>query len=66
MGQLQPGALVERSGEGNSIATIVWHLAGNLESRCTDFLTAEGRSPGATGTRSSRSGMCRPQTTGSI
>ena len=28
--------------EGNSIAIIVWHLAGNLASRYTDFLTTDG------------------------
>lgn len=27
---------------GNSIATIVWHLAGNFVSRFTDFLTTDG------------------------
>ena len=27
---------------GNSIAVIVWHLAGNLASRFTDFLTTDG------------------------
>ncbi len=27
---------------GNSIAIICWHLAGNLRSRFTDFLTADG------------------------
>lgn len=28
--------------EGNSVAIIVWHLAGNLASRYTDFLTTDG------------------------
>lgn len=28
--------------ESNSVATIVWHIAGNLESRFTDFLTTDG------------------------
>jgi uncharacterized damage-inducible protein DinB len=32
-------------GGGNSIAVIVWHLAGNLKSRFTDFLTADGEKP---------------------
>ena len=27
---------------GNSIATLVWHVSGNLKSRFTDFLTADG------------------------
>ena len=30
---------------GNSIAAIVWHVAGNLESRFTDFRTADGEKP---------------------
>ena len=29
-------------GGGNSIATICWHVAGNLRSRFTDFLTTDG------------------------
>ncbi len=32
-------------GGGNSIATICWHIAGNLRSRFTDFLTADGEKP---------------------
>jgi uncharacterized damage-inducible protein DinB len=31
--------------EGNSIATIVKHMAGNMRSRWTDFLTADGEKP---------------------
>ena len=30
------------SPESNSVATLVWHIAGNLESRFTDFLTSDG------------------------
>ena len=30
---------------GNSIVSIVWHLAGNLESRFTDFRTSDGEKP---------------------
>jgi uncharacterized damage-inducible protein DinB len=30
---------------GNSIAVICWHLAGNLRSRFTDFLTSDGEKP---------------------
>jgi len=30
---------------GNSIVTIVWHLAGNLESRFTDFRISDGEKP---------------------
>jgi len=36
----QPG----QSG-GNSLATICWHVSGNLESRFTDFLTSDGEKP---------------------
>jgi uncharacterized damage-inducible protein DinB len=30
---------------GNSLATICWHIAGNLQSRFTDFLTTDGEKP---------------------
>jgi uncharacterized damage-inducible protein DinB len=30
---------------GNSIATICWHIAGNLKSRFTDFLSSDGEKP---------------------
>jgi len=30
---------------GNSLATICWHVAGNLESRFTDFLLSDGEKP---------------------
>ena len=30
---------------GNAIAVMVWHLAGNLASRFTDFLTSDGEKP---------------------
>jgi hypothetical protein len=30
---------------GNSVAIIVWHIAGNLKSRFTDFLTSDGEKP---------------------
>jgi len=33
------------SPEGNSIATLVKHLAGNMRSRFTDFLTSDGEKP---------------------
>lgn len=33
------------AGGGNSIATICWHVAGNLRSRFTDFLTSDGEKP---------------------
>ena len=31
--------------EGNSLATICWHVSGNLQSRFTDFLTSDGEKP---------------------
>ena len=36
---------VPAPGGGNSIAAIVWHVAGNLESRFTDFRTSDGEKP---------------------
>jgi uncharacterized damage-inducible protein DinB len=30
---------------GNSIAVVCWHMAGNLRSRFTDFLTSDGEKP---------------------
>ena len=30
---------------GNSLATICWHVSGNLTARFTDFLTADGEKP---------------------
>lgn len=45
LGQLEPAQLLTGSGHDNSIATIVWHIAGNLESRFTDFLTTDGEKP---------------------
>ena len=32
-------------GNGNSLATICWHVAGNLQSRFSDFLTSDGEKP---------------------
>lgn len=43
--QLPDDQLVDAAGVSNSIATIVWHLAGNLTSRFTDFLTSDGEKP---------------------
>jgi hypothetical protein len=37
--------LVRASPESLSIAMIVWHVSGNLESRFTDFLTTDGEKP---------------------
>jgi hypothetical protein len=39
--------LVSRTpgGESNSVAVVVWHLAGNFESRFTDFLSSDGEKP---------------------
>lgn len=43
MGQLEPGQLfVSANEDTNSIAVIVKHLAGNMLSRWTDFLTTDG------------------------
>jgi uncharacterized damage-inducible protein DinB len=36
----QPGAA-----DDNSIATICWHISGNLQSRFSDFLTTDGEKP---------------------
>ena len=44
--QLGDEELVATASEGgNSIVAIVWHLAGNLESRFTDFRTTDGEKP---------------------
>lgn len=44
--QLDEAQLGMRAGEtSNSIAMIVWHMAGNLSSRFTDFLTTDGEKP---------------------
>src|SRR2546427_11112419 len=40
--QLADSQLAQATGPGNSIVTIVWHVAGNLKSRFTDFLTSDG------------------------
>jgi uncharacterized damage-inducible protein DinB len=44
--QLGPEQLSRRpEGEGNSIATLVWHISGNLRSRFTNFLDSDGEKP---------------------
>jgi uncharacterized damage-inducible protein DinB len=44
--QLGDDELVAAASDGgNSIVAIVWHLAGNLESRFTDFRTTDGEKP---------------------
>jgi hypothetical protein len=44
--QLADGQLSEVGGPGgNSIATLVWHVSGNLVSRFTDFLASDGEKP---------------------
>ena len=45
MRQLSAEDLVTDTAGANSIAMIVWHVAGNLESRFTDFLTTDGEKP---------------------
>jgi uncharacterized damage-inducible protein DinB len=37
--------VVPGSAGGNSVAVICWHMAGNLRSRFTDFLTTDGEKP---------------------
>jgi len=32
-------------GEGNSVTTLVWHIAGNLASRFSNFLSSDGEKP---------------------
>ena len=41
----EPALSIEGPGGGNSIATICWHVSGNLRSRFTDFLTTDGEKP---------------------
>ena len=43
--QLASGQLSAETLGGSSVATIVWHVSGNLESRFTDFLTSDGEKP---------------------
>jgi len=44
--QLSDEELVRIPGAGeNSVATIAWHVGGNLRSRFTDFLTSDGEKP---------------------
>lgn len=43
--QLDSAQLSDRTLGTNSVATIVWHVSGNLESRFTDFLTNDGEKP---------------------
>lgn len=44
--QLSDAQLCQADGSGgNSIATIVWHVSGNLVSRFTDFLDSDGEKP---------------------
>lgn len=46
LAQLSDRELVRRPSEGvNSVAVILRHLGGNLKSRWTDFLTADGEKP---------------------
>jgi hypothetical protein len=44
--QLEDGDFGEKpTPESLSVAMIVWHISGNLESRFTDFLTSDGEKP---------------------
>jgi hypothetical protein len=45
-GQLAPDEVSTRApANGHSVAILVWHVAGNLKSRFTDFLTSDGEKP---------------------
>jgi hypothetical protein len=44
IGQIHDDELGYDAG-GNSVAVIVWHIAGNLRSRFTDFLGSDGEKP---------------------
>jgi uncharacterized damage-inducible protein DinB len=41
----EPDLSTDGPNGGNSIAVICWHVAGNLRSRFTDFLTSDGEKP---------------------
>ena len=46
LAQLTDEELAKNDGHGgNSAATLVWHIGGNLRSRFTDFLTSDGEKP---------------------
>lgn len=46
MAQLEDSELqAHTSADSNSIPVIVWHIAGNLKSRFTDFQTSDGEKP---------------------
>lgn len=46
MSQMDESALsAPGPGGGNSVAVLVWHIAGNLASRFSDFLTSDGEKP---------------------
>lgn len=43
--QLTEAQLAASRANTNSIATLAWHISGNLKSRFTDFLTTDGEKP---------------------
>ncbi len=46
MEQLSSDELVAPAADGaNSVATLAWHMGGNLASRFTDFVTTDGEKP---------------------
>ena len=45
LAQLTDEELSRAAPDDNSVATIVWHIAGNLKSRFTDFQTTDGEKP---------------------
>ena len=43
--QVRPEELLVRGEHDNSVAILVWHVSGNLESKFTDLLTSDGEKP---------------------
>lgn len=43
--QVRPEELLVRGEHDNSVAILVWHVSGNLESKFTDLLTTDGEKP---------------------
>ena len=45
LAQLKDDDLGRQSGNGNSVASLLQHIGGNLKSRFSDFLTTDGEKP---------------------
>ena len=43
--QVPEASLSEPGPAGNSLATLCWHISGNLQSRFSDFLASDGEKP---------------------